>query len=62
MNVNENTVILGLHNHTVIVTDRNIVHIHHHKTCTKPCESVDKILTCLEDELWVDEGYSVMGY
>ena len=52
-------VMLYVRKHKVVVIDESVVHIHHTKTCEKPCEKVKEITDYLEAELFVKEGYSV---
>ena len=61
MNINKDSVVVNVQKHSVTVTNSNVVHIHHLKTCLKPCDKVEAILEYLEDELFVVEGYAVTG-
>lgn len=55
----DNSVSINIRKHKVIVIDETIVHIHHTKSCQKPCELTKDIVGYLEAELFVKEGYIV---
>jgi hypothetical protein len=55
----DNTVSVNVKKHKVIVIDEMIVHIHHTKSCQKPCVLTKDIVGYLEAELFVKEGYLV---
>ena len=55
----DNAVSINIRKHKVIVIDETVVHIHHIKSCHKPCELTKDIVGYLEAELFVKEGYIV---
>lgn len=55
----DNAVSINIRKHKVIVIDETIVHIHHTKSCQKPCVMTKDIVGYLEAELFLKEGYIV---
>lgn len=55
----DNAVSINIRKHKVIVIDETIVHIHHNKSCHKPCLLTRDIVSYLEAELFVKDGYVV---
>ena len=55
----ENIVKINVRKHDVTITDELIVHIHHKKTCPKPCPNTEKIVEYLQAEMFVAEGFMV---
>ena len=52
----DNSVTVYVKKHKVIVIGESLIHIHHPKTCKKPCPLSDEIKQYLEDELFVKAG------
>lgn len=50
---------LNVHRHHVTVANELLVKIKHNKDCQKPCPDSEKIVSYLEDELFVAEGFVV---
>jgi hypothetical protein len=55
----DDAVSINIKKHNVIVIGETIVHIHHTKSCQKPCILTKDIVDYLEAELFVTEGYIV---
>lgn len=50
---------VNVRRHDVTIKDGIEVHIKHKKSCINPCGETKSIITYLEDELFVTEGYFV---
>jgi len=50
-----------LRNHLVTIKDGVEVYIKHKKGCQNPCEETESIVTYLQDELFVKEGFFVLS-
>lgn len=57
--LSDNAVSVNVKKHKVIIIGGTIVHIHHTKSCQKPCVLTKEIVDYLEAELFVTEGYIV---
>lgn len=55
----DNSVVVYVKKHKVIVIGGTIVHIHHIKTCKKPCNINDEIIYYLKAELFIDKRHIV---
>ena len=55
----ESIVKINVRGHEVTVKDEIEVFIKHNKSCNKPCFDTPKIVTYLEDEMFVAEGFFV---
>jgi len=52
---------INIRKHEVLVKDELIVHIHHNESCIKPCPDTELIISYLQAEMFVAEGFMVAG-
>ena len=52
----DNSIELNVKGHCVTITG-NVVHVHHKRTCLSPCPTLKDVLSYLEAELFVEDGY-----
>ena len=50
---------VNVRKHTVSIEDELIVKIRHNKDCPKNCPEIESIVTYLDDELFLAEGFVV---
>jgi hypothetical protein len=57
----ESIVKINVRGHNVTIKDEIEVCINHKKSCENPCIDTPQIVTYLEDEMFVAEGFFVMS-
>ncbi len=55
----ESIVKINIRGHDVTIKDEIEVFIKHRKTCKKPCQETEQIVSYLQDEMFVAEGFFV---
>ena len=55
----ESIVKINIRGHDVTIKDEIEVYIKHKKKCEKPCEETQRIVSYLQDEMFVAEGFFV---
>ena len=55
----ESIVKINIRGHDVTIKDEIEVFIKHKKTCKKPCQETEPIVSYLQDEMFVAEGFFV---
>lgn len=57
----KNVITIAVRKHFVTVTDELVVFIKHNRNCESPCKDTKRIMEYLEAELFVAEGYTLLG-